>query len=55
MPKASYVSNDRVAISYGWLEISSKVSQDGCNPSVINMVVEPKYKYALERSPLDEI
>ncbi|GMM57201.1 hypothetical protein DAKH74_038170 [Maudiozyma humilis] len=55
MPNVSYVSNDRVAISYGWLEISSKVIQDGCNPSVINMVVEPKYKYALERSPLDEI
>ncbi|GMM58035.1 hypothetical protein DAKH74_046510 [Maudiozyma humilis] len=54
MPNASCVSNDRVAISYGWLEISSKVIQDGCNPSVINMVVEPKYKYALERSPLEE-
>ena len=55
MPNASCVFNDRVAISYGWLEISSKVLHDGCNPSVINMVVEPKYKYALERSPLEEI
>ncbi|GMM57190.1 hypothetical protein DAKH74_038060 [Maudiozyma humilis] len=54
MPNASCVFNDRVAISYGWLEISSKVLHDGCNPSVINLVVEPKYKYALERSPLDE-